>query len=85
MKSDPFPHSCGRVLDINWISATRVNYNCTVCGELIAWSDLEPEKFNLKVEINITDIPEDKKKKKEKIYPAPENAQYNPFNVAQWK
>lgn len=82
-KNTPISHDCGRVLDINWISKTRVNYNCTVCGVLIAWSDIEPEEFNVKIEINLTDIPPAPEKKK-KVYPSPQNAQYSPFNLEQW-
>lgn len=80
MKNTPFPHPCGRVLDINWITKTRVNYNCAVCGELMAWSDLNPEDFNLKVNIQIQET-----QPKKKIYPLPEEAEYNPLNCEMWK
>jgi hypothetical protein len=66
MMTEKVPHKCGDILDINWVSKTRVNYNCKVCGQLIAWSDTEPIK-------------------KEKIYPKPEESQYNPLNVEEWK
>ena len=78
-KKTPIPHDCGRVLDINWISKTRVNYNCSICGELIAWSDINPEDFGLKVGINIPEI------KPKKVYPKTGENTYNPFNCEMWK
>ena len=83
-KKTPIPHDCGRVLDINWISATRVNYNCSVCGDLVAWSDIDPEAFDIKVGINIPEIPGAETKPK-KVYPKFQDAQYNLFNCEMWK
>ena len=81
-KNTPIPHDCGRVLDIKWISKTRVNYNCSICGDLVAWSDLNPADFNLKVSIN---IPADDIPKPKKVYPKFTDAQYNPLNCEMWK
>jgi hypothetical protein len=81
IKSKPLPHDCGRILDINWISNTRVNYNCSLCGELIAWSDIEQRSMKVQIEIDVTDLP----LKRKKVYPKPDEAQYNPLNCEMWK
>lgn len=80
MKNTPLPHDCGRVLDIKWISATRVNYHCSICNELIAWSDVQPD---LSLKINVS-LPAPRISGK-KIYPKAGEALYNPLNIEQWK
>ena len=70
IEENPIKHKCN-VFDFIPSASGQVACYCAICKMFICYIQIDVEAIKVK--------------KEKKIYPSPENATYNPFNLELWK